>query len=299
MVKKRYGVLLFIRRAPWRAIIVGLACGIPIGIIVEAYAVANESGPPFAWDLSIGVLLGGIVGWVIPEFVNEMRARWSISKPLRALIQPFASNELRLTLFLAPLFPQDLRQFTKTSAAGQVLTTTVVPQHGMPWVVTEGDALALGYLMALLAKAGRSENILIVRDDSTIDTADCNIVCIGSPKSNNQAHHINGSYKRLPLKFAWDGDINILQTRDESEIWIGDEEHDYGAIIKAENEYYPGTSILILAGLSHVGTVGVAYHLWRNWRTLAAQVAGESFGAVLRVPRAHYQYTELVWTSIG
>jgi hypothetical protein len=284
-------------RVPWLAVIVGVVLGIPAGLALGSYSTGTPTEPSFAWELSLGVLLGGLTGWVIPEVVNQFRSQWKTSMPLREMLGPLHDNAIPTTVFLASLYPTGLKTFEKSVPLEIEKKFTIEPHHGMPWVLTEGDGIALGYLMGILGKAGRTENTTITRDDSGIDISQCNLVCIGSPKSNLVAQHINDSFKNLPVKFDQENSRQILRSADSSRIWRADDIYDYGVVMKTDSDYDDHKVALILAGISFAGTAGAAYYLWQRWREIVDSERSNSFGVVVRVRRDNYKHVERVWPT--
>jgi hypothetical protein len=287
----------FVSWASWSALVTGLALGVPLGVALERYYTVAQRPPSFAWQLSLGVLLGGIVAWVIPEFIAQLRARWETTKPLCRMLSPLHTNSVPTVIFLASLYPKGVSIFEKPAPHELQKTMTVEPHYGTPWVLTEGDTLALGYLMSLLGKVGRTENISIVRDDSGLDFADVNVVCIGSPKSNIVARQLNDSFKGIPLRFSTEGGRQVLRADDASAMWRADTDYDYGVLVKARSDYNSMRSVFLIAGISYPGTAGAGYYLWHQWRSIAASVGDRPFGLVLRVRRDNYQYAEQVWVA--
>jgi hypothetical protein len=294
---RRSRVLRFLSRIPWLAVVAGTVLGIPLGLALGKLSAETPTGPSFAWQLSLGVILGGITGWIIPEVVNEFRYKWRISKPLREMLGPLCDNKMPTTIFLASLYPTDLKAFEKSVPLQLGKKLSVEPHHGMPWVVTEGDAIALGYVMGILGKAGRTENVAISRDDAGVDLSQCNLICIGSPKSNLISRQIDTSFTNLPFHFAGEGTRQVLRTTDDSEVWRANDTFDYGVVVKTPNNLDDEKSALVLAGISFVGTAGAAYYFWQRWREIAGSDGGSSFGFVLRVRRDNYQHVECVWSQ--
>lgn len=290
-------LLKFFSRVPWLAVIVGVVLGVPVGLALGSYSAETPTGPSFAWQLSLGILLGGLTGWIIPEVVNEFRSRWKTSMPLREMLGPLHDNTIPTTIFLASLYPTGLKAFEKPVPLEIAKKLAVEPHHGMPWVLTEGDGIALGYVMGLLGKAGRTENTTICRDDAGIDIAQCNLICIGSPKSNLVARHINDSFKNLPVRFCQENSRQILCNADSSRIWRADDEYDHAVVLKAISDYDDQRAVLILAGISFTGTAGAAYYLWQHWQGIAESEGNKPFGLVLKVRRDNYRYVERVWSS--
>uniref|UniRef100_A0AAU3I5W9 Uncharacterized protein n=1 Tax=Streptomyces sp. NBC_01393 TaxID=2903851 RepID=A0AAU3I5W9_9ACTN len=276
----------------WKTAISVLVFGVVLGIAIRGY-----KGPSFAWQLSLGVLLGGIVAWVIPKCIDEINKYWSASKPLHELLTPLHANSAPTAVCMAALYPKGIEGFEKSIPFELGQTIAVEPHHGVPWVLTEGDALALGYVMGVLAKAGRTENTTIARDDAGIEMADTNLICIGSPKSNIRARQINDAFKAIPLRFRQEEGRQFISVDDNSQAWRSDETHDYGILVKSPSDYNSERAIMLVAGISYVGTVGVAHYLWHNWRSLAEIVHDRPYGMVIRVRRNNYQYAECVWTK--
>ena len=263
-----------------------------MALVVEHWVRPGSAGERGLFDLYVGVLLGGIVAWAIPAFIAEMQINWGEARPIRRLLKPFHDNEKPTLIVTAPLYPTSLTAFEKSVPAVLRETVQVIPHHGVPWVLAESDAQALAYVMALLAAAGRTKNLSIVRDDDSTVLADANLVCIGSPKSNLKAKLVNDSFKGLPLRFAWEDDRQVIRSRDGTSVWRSDDECDYAVLVKVPNEEDYTKSVLFLAGISHRGTAGAGYYLWKHWRDLEASTKGKPFGMVLKVRRDDYQCVE-------
>ena len=61
----------------WANLIAGMALGV-IGYWLLSLAVENSSDRSSSiLQLGLSVLLGGVVGWVIPQLINDIRTRWS------------------------------------------------------------------------------------------------------------------------------------------------------------------------------------------------------------------------------
>lgn len=279
-------------RLHWKTGITALVIGFTVGIVISGY-----KGPSFAWQLALGVLLGGIVAWVIPKVIDEVSRYWSASKPLHELLTPLHINAAPTAVCLAALYPRGIEGFEKSVPLELRKTIAVEPHHGVPWVLTEGDAVALGYVMGVLSKAGRTENTMIARDDAGLDMSDANLICIGSPKSNIKARQINDAFKAVPLRFRQEDGQQVIAADDDGEVWRADDTYDFGILVKASSDYNSDRSVMLIAGISYIGTVGVAHYLWHNWRDLSKVVHDHPYGAVIRVRRDNYQYAERIWTK--
>jgi hypothetical protein len=287
----------FLSDIPWAPLIVGTTLGTFGTLTIQAW-VSRTPRANAPLQVAIGILLGGIVGWVIPEFVNSLRLSWGTAQPLRTLLTPFHRNASPISIFLAAMYPTASNVFEKSVPLQIQKTNKVVPHHGIPWVLTESDTRAFGYVMALLAQAGRTANISVVRDDSGIDIADTNLVCIGSPKSNFKTRQINTSFKRLPLRFEIANERQVIVDNEAEHRWEADDMFDYGILAKLPNEYDLDKAVLLLAGISYVGTAGVGYYLFKRWREIEAAADRRYFAMVIKVRRENYQHVEKEWEFI-
>jgi hypothetical protein len=276
----------------WSNIIAGMALGV-IGYWLLARGLNHESDQTAsAVQLGLGVLLGGIVGWVIPQLINEVRVRWFEQRPIRALLGPACLNHYQTLIHLGSLYPKDSLSFLKTVPGSLGDRMEVTPKTSMPWVVVENDARALGYLMGVLASAGKSENLSVIRDDLGLDQVEVNIVCIGSIKNNHMTAAINSSFVNLPLRFAWRSEHLVIT--DGKIDWSMDDKFDYGILVKAANEYAPDLCVWICAGISHFGTVSAAYLLFSKWRELYATYGESNFGVVVKARKGNFKYVEII-----
>lgn len=287
MELKRF--IVFFSRVPWKATIVGVTLGMPCGV-----ALAAHKKTPFAWQISAGVLLGGVVGWIIPEFINNLRAQWKTAKPLNRLLDPLQDNTVPTTVTMASLYPTGTKAFGKVVPLEFHKRTTVEPHHGLPWVVAEGDALALGYVMSILAKAGRTSNTTITRDDAQIEMASSNLICIGSSKSNLKTRTINASFHDLPLRFDWANERLIIRSR-AGDTWETTDSVDFGILMKVPSDYNESRSIMIIGGISYIATAGAAYYLWSHWQQMAVTHNSRNYSFVIEVRRDDYQHVRAIW----
>ena len=249
-------------------------------------------------QLGLGVLLGGVVGWVIPEVIGLVRTSWFEQRPIRALLGRACLNQYETLIYMGSLAPKDSRIFFKARLGllGDHMEVAPNPELPWPWVVVENDARALGYLMGILAKAGKVENLAVVRDDVGADQVEVNMICIGSIKNNHVTAAINSSFANLPLRFAWLDD-RLLITDGKSK-WYSDEQFDYGLLVKATNEYAPHLNVWICAGISHFGTASAAHVLFSRWRELYEKYADSNFSLVVKTRVGNFKYVEIVHESI-
>jgi hypothetical protein len=276
----------------WTNLIAGMALGV-IGYWLLARGLtggSNQSGRTV--EFGLGVLLGGIVSWVIPELINAVRARWFEQRPIRELLGPACLNNYATLIYLSSLYPKDSLSFLKVVPGSLGDRMEVTPKTSMPWVLVENDARALGYLMSVLATAGKSRNLSVIRDDLGLDQVEVNMICIGSIKSNLMTAAINSSFAKLPLRFAWHNDHLIITNGTVD--WLSDEEFDYAILVKATNEYSPDLCVWICAGISHFGTASAAYFLFSKWRELHASFGESNFGLVLKGRKSNFKFVEIV-----
>ncbi|MBU4263356.1 MAG: hypothetical protein KKC76_15980 [Proteobacteria bacterium] len=270
----------FLFEVPWTHLIVGATLGAIGALGAEKWLIGRIKLDGW-FEIAVGLLLGGLVGWVIPEFVNSARTSWRTAQPLRALLNPFHNDSSPVTFFLAAMYPAASNVFEKSIPLEINKTDIVVPHHGIPWVLTESDTQAFGYVMALLAQAGKISNISIVRDDSGINIAETNIIVIGSPKSNFKSRQINNSFKKLPVRFDTINGRQIIIDENRKHQWQSDDAFDYGILAKLPNEQDIEKAVIILAGISYIGTAGVGYFLWKRWRDVEVSTSGKYFAMVI------------------
>jgi hypothetical protein len=288
----------FLCNVPWIPLIVGATLGVVGALAYKQWFGGGPPQPGGTLEVAIALLLGGIIGWVIPEFVNALRLSWQTARPLRTLLNPFHKDSNAVSIFLAALYPTNTSVFEKSVPLEINKTDKVVPHHGVPWVLVESDAQALGYVMALLSQAGRTANISIVRDDIGINIAETNIICVGSPKSNYKSRQINSAFKRLPVRFGFENDRQVIVDENGKPRWRANDTFDYGMLAKLPNEHDPDKAVIILAGISYVGTAGVGYYLWKRWREIEALTQGKYFTMILKIRRDNYQYIERDWEYV-
>lgn len=286
----------FISRISWTHILLGALVGFLIGVVFQSWINSEASQIAGAWQFVLGVLLGGIVGWVIPEFIAFLKLAWNTSHPLRRVLHPLNINKDPTNIFVASLFPKDIKGFEKSVPLELVKTMQVIPQHGMPWVLAENDARTLGYVMAILARAGKVENVTVLRDDIGMNITDINMVCIGSIKSNHKTNQINSSFKEVPLIFSWENDQLTICTKDKSQVWRVDDVYDYSILAKVQNEYERSKSVLLLGGISHTGTAGAGFYLWKYWRDIEPSL-NDVFAYVIKVRKDNFQSVEAVYRA--
>lgn len=288
----------FLCKVPWVSLIVGATVGVVGALAVGKWFGKSQPHSGGYLELAIGLLLGGIISWVVPEFVNTLRQSWRTARPLRTLLNPFHKDSDAVSIFLAALYPTNSDVFEKSMPMELNKTDKVVPHHGIPWVLAESDAQALGYIMALLAQAGRTANVSIMRDDIGINLTGTHVICIGSPKSNYKSRQINNAFKDLPVRFEFENDRQIIVNENSYRRWRADDTFDYGLLSKVPNEQDPGNAVIILAGISYIGTAGVGYYLWRRWPEIESSTAGNYFSMILKIRRDNYQYVEKDWEYV-
>lgn len=294
----------FFSNISWISLIVGAAIGILIELTVRAVTQPPTSQTWASWELALGVVLGGIVGWVIPEFIQRVRFTWKISHPLRQVLGPFCRDNDPTVIFMSPLYPRDINCFVKNTNGepGESMevfpkSMEVFPKPNRPWVIAENDAKALGYVMSILAFSGKSKNVKIVRDDQGMEDTYDNLICIGGFVSNLKTGQINKVFQKLPLRFKWDGDEPVICAQEDGRTWKVDADFDYGILAKVPNEYNESSMVLIIAGVSHTGTAGAAHYLWRNWSDIPITSSQEPFALVIKVWRDDIKMTWLEYVA--
>jgi hypothetical protein len=276
----------------WANLIAGMALGV-IGYWLLSLAVENSSDRSSSiLQLGLSVLLGGVVGWVIPQLINDIRTRWSELRPIRELLGSTCSNRDDTLIYMGSLYPKDSLSFLKAVPGTLDGRMEVTPKTSMPWVVVENDARALGYLMSVLASAGKTENLSVIRDDLGLEEVEVNMICIGSIKNNHMTAAVNSSFSGLPLRFTWLEEE--LAITDGKILWHTEEECDYALLVKVVNEYSPTHCVWICAGLSHFGTASAAYFLFSRWRELHAKFGGSNFGLLIKGRKNNFKYVDIV-----
>jgi hypothetical protein len=291
------GIVGFLSSISWASIAVGAVIGLPLWLTMLALTSRLSPEASGVWELAIGVVLGGVTAWVIPEFIDYSRGVWKRSRPLRAVLGPSCVNGEPTVIFLGSLYPSETRSFIKTVPLQPDGRMTVIPMHGMPWVLVENDARALAFTMAILANAGKTENLTILRDDFGLEVTDASFVCIGGIKNNLKTKQINDSFQEIPLRYVWEGDKVVIRSQTDGRTWETDEEYDYAVLSKVLNEYDTSKVVFIVGGISHTGTAGAAYYLWTKWPEIVRERGGGFFAYVVKVRRDNFQYARVDYSA--
>ncbi len=275
----------------WITLLTGVFIGLPLWVFLFFLITGTNPQNLAIWELVLGVILGGIVGWVLPEFIEQQKFHWQMSSPIRKVLGSIVHNPTPTVIFMAPLYPQNSNAFQKCVPMNPGGIMEVFPKPMMPWMVVENDSKALGYIMALLSKAGKIEDISLVRDDLGLEMTNVDMICIGSIKSNYKTEQINSSFQQLPITFEWkDRELTICA---DGRTWRNDNIHDYAILAKVPNEYDRSKYILIVAGISHPGTGGAAHYLSTKWNEIVPQMVGDSFALVIKVRKDNIQFNQL------
>jgi len=275
-----------LKRISWVSLLTGLAVGVPLWWTVKAITGSGHMGPGV--ELAVGVALGALGGWAVPEFVDYVRRLTKTSRPLTQVIGELASNAL---------FPKDPSVFLKRSPGLPGNAMQVLPKHSLPWTYVENDARALAYSMAVLAAAGKHRNLSIVRDDESLNIQSGNFVCIGSSKSNLKTKQLFDSWKDSPIAFTWcNNSTLILRSNLSEDFWEAKGGFDYGLVLKVRDDI-SGSCLMVLAGISHVGTGAAGWYLWRNWQTLAEEFGDSQFAVVLQVDENYHQICKSIFKA--
>lgn len=281
----------FLSKVHWITLLSGVFFGLPLWVLLFILITGSNPQNLAFWELVLGVILGGIVGWVLPEFIERQRFHWQKLSPIRKVLGSTANNSTPTVIFVAPLYPHNPDAFHKCVPLKPGGTMEIFPKPRLPWMVVENDAKALGYTMALLSKAGKTEEISLVRDDLGLEMSSVDMICIGGILSNYKTGQIHEAFQNLPFTFEQD-EIEII-IRADGRTWRNDNVHDYAILAKVPNEYDRSKCVLIIAGISHPGTGGAAHYLSTKWDEIAPRMVGNSFALVIKVRKDNIQFNQL------
>jgi len=281
------------KRVHWISLLSGLTVGVPIWWTVQAFMGTRKFGAGV--ELAVGVVLGALAGWAVPEFISYIRHLTTFSKPLNKIFGEFASNTKETIIAMPTLFPKETNAFLKKSPFLPGDTMEIAQRHGCPWVYTENDARAMAYCLSLLAAAGKRKNISIIRDDESLNIQSGNFICIGSPKSSLKSKQLFDSYKDLPVCFVPQSEsVWLLKSKLSRDVWEANSSFDHGLILKVHDS---SSTTLVLAGISHVGTGAAGWFLWRNWQHLASNFEESNFAIVLRTDKNYHHICNPVFKA--
>lgn len=279
----------FLRRVHTVSLLTGIVLGVPFWWLVQLLLdqLSLETGKVF--ELGLGVVLGALAGWLLPTYGSAIHKEWKIARPLRAVLAALVDDDEEVTVFLAPLFPAGT-EFRKIHPleAPSTAEMTVTPALGIPWVLAEGDARALGYIQSILGISGRLREIRILRDDQGLTESLGNLFCLGGPRSNLKTRQILKIYERTFFRFTGEN-YTLIEEIATGKKWEGRKgDIDYGILVKTANQFDRGKWAFIAAGLGPTGTLGVAFFLWKNWKWISDNYWSEPFGLLLEVAIADY-----------
>ena len=111
--------------------------------------------------------------------------------------------------------------------------------------------------------------------DVTLEETDKNIILVGGPVTNLLVSEINA---HLPVKFSDKKPWGIMSTRTNRKYT----DETTGIIAKIENPFYKDKSIVVVAGISAVGTKAAVLALTRSYDSLLENYMGQkSYGAIV------------------
>jgi len=87
-----------LKRISWVSLLTGLAVGVPLWWTVKAITGSGHMGPGV--ELAVGVALGALGGWAVPEFVDYVRRLTKTSRPLTQVIGELASNSTQTMIVM-------------------------------------------------------------------------------------------------------------------------------------------------------------------------------------------------------
>ncbi|MCR4277884.1 MAG: hypothetical protein NUV80_01760 [Candidatus Berkelbacteria bacterium] len=229
---------------------------------------SNVNWPELVW----GAILGSIL---IPLFwsgVKLLQRYYQQTRPIQMLLGRIGNNREVAKVFVRDfILPQ----------GSQVLS--IEPRHGVGvvpnvphlWPDVEGRTLA--YVVNVLGRAGKTENINIVRMSEDEGEWNANIIVLGA-----QAQKCFDFYEQMEeVAYKMDGS-EIYNYR--GRIIPRETGYGYGIILKARNPFNSAGTAFLIGGFGTLGTISAAYYFKENFEKLGREFGQKNFGVVVRCP---------------
>jgi len=283
MMKKNFQRIL--NKKPSRSIMTGLALGFVFGTCLMYFGKQNDE----YWILFLGALLG-VTFQVLYEVIDDLVKALRRLRPLREILGTISTENSWVYI---SAFRTDLSNSILYRNDHHVSKKTRI--FGSEYVYGKGDAIALSYLFHIFEQAKIGKSVLTVQDsEHAHDTWGRSAFCIGAhnPKTREvmtkfkscefrfQNNYTEITHDDFPPKTNSDG---IRFYRAVRKKIVGDGmETDYGVILKVKDEYHSDKDIIVVAGLSDMGTAGAAYFLYKKFDELPHK--DSEFGILIEVP---------------
>ncbi|HJN45443.1 MAG: hypothetical protein QGI10_00415 [Vicinamibacterales bacterium] len=222
-----------------------------------------------------------------------------LEESLAGLGQRSSLRRTRLSEVLGGVGDDDARCFFVMSCFRDSRTTYPKPEFNLEFegdTVSPEDAKASMWLASLVTTVRSFKQLELITTSDFKNRENNNLLAIGSSVTNDAARFaLDDDQLDAPFRFHQTADSYRIECRRCGHNWYaraigakvyvpGDRTRpDYGIVVKAVHGSH---TIITVAGLGPVGTLGAAYYLLEHWEDLWQWYADRPFGVVLEYDRA-------------
>ncbi|NPU86370.1 MAG: hypothetical protein HPY65_17970 [Syntrophaceae bacterium] len=231
----------------------------------------------FLWVV-FGAFLS-VVFSIIYEFTIPWAKKIYLSAKLSKLLGPMFESRDECIIFITE-FKRDITEKSLQDYKGHYVVAT-------SRLIGSGDAEALPYLYNLLLKARKPyDKIRLVRSFENVnDYYTSNFISIGG-LTNRVTRSLMESHRDVFDYYFSKNGRAIIKKYDSYYKYIENSpRYDYGIITKVSNLNHQGRVIIIVAGISDMGTAGAAFHLFDNCEKIVDEYGESDFSIVVQVSK--------------